>query len=341
MLPGQAVKIMDNDRFAEAKDELDDGALRFEVSDSDVGERIDRFLSSKDLSRSLAVKLIESGDVTVGGKTVNKNYKLRTGDTVEVIFPEPTCDEAVPEDIPLNVVFEDGDIVVVNKPKGMIVHPATGIYSGTLVNALLYHCGDSLSGIGGVIRPGIVHRIDKDTSGLLVVAKNDDAHLSLSEQLKTHDVSRIYHALVIGNIKEDSGTIDRPIGRHPSDRKKMAVVTDPSRQAREAITHFEVIERFQLPTGRFTYVICKLETGRTHQIRVHMSSIGHPLVGDTVYGGGNTKFEATNKAIISGQCLHAKELELTHPRTAKKMQFESDLPEYFVELLEKLRKQSI
>ena len=332
---------MDNDRFAEAKDELDDGALRFEVSDSDVGERIDRFLSSKDLSRSLAVKLIESGDVTVGGKTVNKNYKLRTGDTVEVIFPEPTCDEAVPEDIPLDVVFEDGDIVVVNKPKGMIVHPATGIYSGTLVNALLYHCGDSLSGIGGVIRPGIVHRIDKDTSGLLVVAKNDDAHLSLSEQLKTHDVSRIYHALVIGNIKEDSGTIDRPIGRHPSDRKKMAVVTDPSRQAREAITHFEVIERFQLPTGRFTYVICKLETGRTHQIRVHMSSVGHPLVGDTVYGGGNTKFEATNKAIISGQCLHARELELTHPRTAKKMQFESDLPEYFVELLEKLRKQSI
>ena len=336
------VKMMENDKFVDEKDELDDRVLRLEVTDGDVGERIDRYLTSAaDLSRSLAVKLIESGDVTVGGRAVNKNYKLRAGDSLEIVFPEPVSDEAVPENIPLDVVYEDGDIVVINKPKGMIVHPATGIYTGTLVNALLYHCGDSLSGIGGVIRPGIVHRIDKDTSGLLVVAKNDEAHLSLSEQLKTHEVSRVYHAIVIGNIKEDSGTVDRPIGRHPQDRKKMAVITDPARQAREAVTHFEVIERFQLPTGRFTYVKCKLETGRTHQIRVHMSSIGHPLVGDIVYGGGNTKFEATNKALISGQCLHARVLELTHPQTQEKMQFESPLPPYFEELLDKLRKQSI
>ena len=323
-------------------EESEADVLSLSVSDGDVGERIDRFVTDNaGVSRSLAVKLIESGAVAVSGKKVEKNYKLRGGDTVEIEFPEPSCDEAVAENIPLDVVYEDGDIVVVNKPKGMIVHPATGIYTGTLVNALLYHCGDSLSGIGGVIRPGIVHRIDKDTSGLLVVAKNDEAHLSLSEQLKTHEVSRVYHAIVIGNIKEDKGTIDRPIGRHPVDRKKMAVVTDPMRQARDAVTHFEVLERFETPTGRFTYVKCKLETGRTHQIRVHMASIGHPLVGDTVYGGGNTKFEASNKAIISGQCLHARVLELTHPKTQKKMTFESDLPEYFEILLEKLRKQSI
>ena len=307
-----------------------------------AGERIDKYISDKtSLSRSLVTKLIESGMVSVDGKVIAKNYKLRENDAVEITFPEPETDQALPEDIPLDVIYEDGDIVVVNKPKGMIVHPATGIYTGTLVNALLYHCKDSLSGIGGVIRPGIVHRIDKDTSGLLVVAKNDDAHLALSEQLKTHDVSRIYHAIVIGNIKEDSGTIDRPIGRHPADRKKMAVITDPARQARDAITHFEVIERFQLPTGRFTYVKCKLETGRTHQIRVHMASIGHPLMGDLVYGGGNTKFEATNKSLISGQCLHARVLELTHPKTGEQMKFETPLPVYFEELLEKLRKQSI
>ena len=322
--------------------ELDEGNnLTLSVSDGDVGERIDRFVTSKtEVSRSLAVKLIEGGSVTVRGKAIEKNYKLRAGDAVEIEFPEPVSDEAVAENIPLDVVYEDKDIIVVNKPEGMIVHPATGIYTGTLVNALLYHCGDSLSGIGGVIRPGIVHRIDKDTSGLLVVAKNDDAHISLSAQLKTHDVSRIYHAIVIGNVKNDKGTIDRPIGRHPVDRKKMAVVTDPARQAREAITHYEVVERFETPQGRFTYVKCKLETGRTHQIRVHMSSIGHPLVGDTVYGGGNTKFEANNKSIINGQALHAKCLELTHPKTEELMRFECSLPEYFESLLEKLRKQS-
>ncbi|MBQ8409216.1 MAG: RluA family pseudouridine synthase [Clostridia bacterium] len=331
------------DRSAELQDDADaeNDTVRLSVDSADVGERIDRFVSEKeDCSRALAVKLIENGSITVCGKATVKNYKLRMGDLVQIVYPEPTCDEALPEDIPLDVVYEDGDIIVINKPKGMIVHPATGIYTGTLVNALLYHCKDSLSGIGGVIRPGIVHRIDKDTSGLLVVAKNDEAHLCLSEQLKTHEVSRVYHAIAIGNIKEDKGTVDRPIGRHPADRKKMAVVTDPARQAREAITHFEVMERFEIPTGRFTYVKCKLETGRTHQIRVHLSSVGHPLMGDLVYGGGNTKFEASSKELISGQCLHAKELELTHPRTGEKMRFSTELPREFTELLEKLRKQS-
>ena len=223
----------------------------------------------------------------------------------------------------------------------MVVHPAPGVYSGTLVNALLHHCNGSLSGIGGVIRPGIVHRIDKDTSGLLVVAKNDAAHMHLSEQLKTHDVSRIYHAIVLGNIKEDSGTINKPIGRHPVDRKKMAIVTDPTRKAREAITHFEVLERFATREGRFTYVKCKLETGRTHQIRVHMSSIGHALLGDEIYGGGNSKFEATNRSLISGQCLHAKCLELTHPTTEQKMTFECELPSEMTAILEKMRKNTI
>ncbi|MBE6584276.1 MAG: RluA family pseudouridine synthase, partial [Ruminococcaceae bacterium] len=217
----------------------------------------------------------------------------------------------------------------------------TGIYTGTLVYALLYHCGNSLSGIGGVIRPGIVHRIDKDTSGLLVVAKNDEAHARLSDQLKTHDVSRVYHAIVAGNVKDDKGTVDRPIGRHMTDRKKMAVLLDPTAHARQAITHYEVLERFTLPTGRFTYIKCKLETGRTHQIRVHMASIGHALVGDEVYGGGKTKFEACNKALIHGQCLHAAQLELTHPKTLQKMTFSAPLPQNFEELLQKLRAQNV
>ena len=318
--------------------DIDNSAL-FEVEEEYIGERIDKFLVDKtSLSRSSAAKLLEGGSVTVKGKAVAKNYKLRGGDSVEVIFPEPEADEALPEDIPLDIIYEDGDIIVVNKPKGMIVHPATGIYTGTLVNALLYHCRDSLSGIGGVVRPGIVHRIDKDTSGLLVVAKNDEAHLSLSEQLKTHTVSRVYHAIAVGNVKDDAGTVNKPIGRHPTDRKKMAIVTDPSRTAREAITHFEVIERYATPTGRFTYIKCRLETGRTHQIRVHMASIGHPLLGDGVYGGQGTKFETTSSAIISGQCLHAKELELIHPRTRELMRFECDLPENFAAVIEKLGK---
>lgn len=312
------------------------------VADESVGERLDKFVSeSEDISRSMAAKLIEDGNITVSGKAVNKNYKLRRCDTVEIDYPEPEPCEAVAENIPLDVVYEDGDIIVINKPEGMIVHPATGIYTGTLVNALLYHCGESLSGIGGVARPGIVHRIDKDTSGLLVVAKNDEAHAHLSAQIKVHDVSRVYYAIVTGNIKDDAGTIDKPIGRHPTDRKKMAVILDPARRAREAITHYEVIERFTLPAGRFTLVKCRLETGRTHQIRVHMASIGHALVGDEVYGGGKTKFEATNKALIHGQCLHAAQLELTHPRTLEKMTFSAPFPDNFEKLLEKLQTQNI
>lgn len=307
-----------------------------------AGERLDRFVCDNTaLSRSAAVKLIENGRVLVNGAPVSKNYKMRLSDRVSVDIPEPELCEAEPENIPLDVVYEDGDIIVVNKPKGMIVHPATGIYTGTLVNALLYHCRGSLSGVGGVIRPGIVHRIDKDTSGLLVVAKNDEAHLGLSEQLKTHAVSRVYHAIAVGNIRDDAGTVSKPIGRHPTDRKKMAAVTDPSRQAREAITHYEVMERYAIPTGRFTYVRCKLETGRTHQIRVHLSSIGHPLLGDVVYGGGGTKFESEAKGLILGQCLHAKELELIHPKTGEKMHFECELPEPFAAVLEKLERMSL
>ena len=314
----------------------------FVADDGDVGERLDRFVSDKTgLSRSLVVKLIEDGNIKVGGKAEGKNYKLRRGDAIELVMPAPEPDEAVPEDIPLDIIYEDNDIIVINKPSGMVVHPAPGVYSGTLVNALLYHCKGSLSGIGGVIRPGIVHRIDKDTSGLLVVAKNDAAHISLSEQLKTHDVSRIYHAIVLGNIKEDSGTINKPIGRHPVDRKRMAIVTDPTRKSRDSVTHFEVLERFAPPEGRFTYVKCRLETGRTHQIRVHMSSIGHPLLGDGVYGGGNSKFEANNHALISGQCLHAKCLELTHPQTREKMMFECELPTQMTEILKKMRKNTV
>lgn len=327
-----------NDVKLDLELESDDSSERivnFTLSESD---RADKFISThENISRSLAVKLIESGDVTVNGKPIDKKDKLKSGDVVEITYPEPTPDRAEPEDIPLDVVYEDSDIIVINKPEGMIVHPATNIYTGTLVNALLYHCKDSLSGIGGVARPGIVHRIDKDTSGLLVVAKNDDSHISLAEQMKVHGVSRVYHAIVIGNIKEDSGTINKPIGRHPADRKKMAVITNPDIKSREAITHFTVKERFCVGGQRFTYIECKLETGRTHQIRVHMSSIGHALVGDSVYGGGNTKFEAQNKSLIHGQCLHAKHLELTHPRTGERMSFESELPENFSALLEKLR----
>ena len=313
-----------------------------DVPSEAMGDRIDKFVSeSEQISRAMAAKLIEDGSVTVCGKKSSKNYKLRAGDVIEIMYPEPEPCEAVAENIPLDVVYEDGDIIVINKPEGMIVHPATGIYTGTLVNALLYHCGESLSGIGGVARPGIGHRIDKDTSGLLVVAKNDEAHAHLSAQIKVHDVSRVYYAIVTGNIKDDAGTIDKPIGRHPTDRKKMAVILDPSRRAKEAITHYEVIERFTLPAGRFTLVKCRLETGRTHQIRVHMASIGHALVGDEVYGGGKTKFEATNKALIHGQCLHAAQLELTHPRTPRKMSFSAPLPQNFEELLQKLRAQSV
>lgn len=301
----------------------------------DAGKRIDAFVAdSTELTRSAAAKLVESGDITVLGKEVAKNYKLRAGDVVEIELPEPISDKAEPENIPLDVVYEDDDIIVVNKPSGMVVHPAAGNPSGTLVNALLYHCKGSLSGIGGVVRPGIVHRIDKDTSGLLVVAKNDEAHNSLAAQLKTHTVSRVYYAVVIGSFSEEAGTVDAPIGRHPTDRKKMAVLKAGQGTSREAVTHYTTLEKY----SGFSLVRCQLETGRTHQIRVHMSYKGHPLLGDSVYGGNKTKFEAANKSLISGQCLHAKELRLIHPRTGQLMHFECELPEEMKKIIEKLEK---
>lgn len=316
-------------------DEAENGQLNiFSVSDSDVSKRLDVFVGEKTLlSRSAAARLIDEERVTVNGKKAAKNLKLSVNDTVEVEIPEAEPCEALPENIPLDVIYEDDDIIVVCKPQGMVVHPAAGNSTGTLVNALLYHCGDSLSGIGGVVRPGIVHRIDKDTGGLLVVAKNDEAHISLSEQLKVHEVSRIYTAIAIGNFKEDSGTVDAPIGRHPTDRKKMAIIRSADKKSRNAVTHWSVLERF----GRFTLVRCQLETGRTHQIRVHMASLGHSLLGDTVYGGAGTDFEAKNRALIKGQCLFAAELHLTHPRTRERMIFHAPLPENFVATIEKLR----
>ena len=308
------------------------------VLEDDACKRIDAFISEKtDMTRSAVAKIIEGGGVTVFSKQVAKNYKVRALDEIEVDLPEIEPYEAEAENIPLDVIYEDNDIIVVNKPSGMVVHPAAGNYRGTLVNALLYHCKGSLSGIGGVARPGIVHRIDKDTSGLLVVAKNDEAHLSLSSQLKVHGVSRIYYAIVIGNFSCDEGTVDAPIGRHPSDRKKMAVIKDGRGTAREAVTHFRVVERYR----GFSLVRCELETGRTHQIRVHMAYKGHPILGDAVYGGNKTSFEASNKSLISGQCLHAKELTLTHPKTKEEMYFESELPLEMKKIIEKLKKASI
>lgn len=297
------------------------------------GIRLDIYVSEAyNITRSAAQKLIENGFVTVNGAQKAKNYKLTERDEVEIDFPEPVPDEAVSEDIPLDIVYEDDDLIVVNKPKGMVVHPAAGNYTGTLVNALLYHCKDGLSGINGVIRPGIVHRIDKDTSGLLVVAKNDEAHNSLAMQIKEHKADRVYRAVVIGNPKNDEGTIDKPIGRHPVDRKKMAVVAG----GREAVTHYKVIERYK----GFAYCEMRLETGRTHQIRVHMASIGHPLLGDTVYGGGNTQFEKKHPWIFkgdnAGQALFAKTLGFNHPRTGEYMTFDAKIPRWLVSILEML-----
>ncbi len=312
-------------------------AERFEVTvpAEQKGERLDRFLSAQmDVTRSAVERLLSEGAVSVLGGDAVKNYRLRGGETVTVILEDPAPAEAQPENIPLDIVYEDDDIIVVNKPQGMVVHPAAGNESGTLVNALLYHCGDSLSGVGGVVRPGIVHRIDKDTSGLLVVAKNDFAHNALSEQLKTHTVSRLYHAITVGNLREDTGTVNKPIARHPVDRKRMAIAK--AGDGREAITHYEVMERF----GAFAYVRCRLETGRTHQIRVHMASLGHPLLGDPVYGGDGTQFQSRHKALFAGQCLHAAELRLIHPRTAREMSFSAPLPANFDTVLALLRKES-
>ena len=308
--------------------ELDGASLLLNATADDAGKRLDQFAAqSGELTRSALTRLIESGAVTVNGKSVAKNYRVREGDSVEIALPEPEPCEAIPEDIPLDVIYEDDDLIVVNKPVGMVVHPAAGNPNGTLVNALLHHCGNSLSGIGGVIRPGIVHRIDKDTSGLLVVAKNDDAHLTLSAQLKGHHIRRTYYAVAIGNFKEDRGTVDAPIGRHPVDRKRMAVIRNESIRSRDAVTHWQVLARGEADGQCFTLVRCELETGRTHQIRVHMASIGHPLLGDPIYGGANTKFESRHRAWINGQCLHAKELTFTHPRTGKEVHFVSALPD--------------
>ena len=295
------------------------------VSNEFSGVRIDKFLAENIdfLTRSMISKLIENGNVFVFDKIAQKSYKCKAGDEISVNVPKPRVLETKAENIPLDIVYEDGDLLVVNKPKGMVVHPAPGNYEGTLVNALLYHCGNSLSGINGVIRPGIVHRIDKDTSGLLIVAKNDFSHLHLAQQIKEHSFYRAYQAVVYGNIKEDKGTVNEPIGRSPKDRKRMAVVY---KNSRNAITHYEVLKRF----GNFTHIKCILETGRTHQIRVHMAFIGHPLVGDTVYGLKKQKI--TN----NGQVLHAKTLGFIHPTKKEYIEFNSDLPKEYKEILKKL-----
>lgn len=298
---------------------------RHELICADNEIRIDKYLSQTELglSRSAAASLIEAENVLVNGKAVNKKHKLMQGDIISVSVPDPVEYEAKAENIPLDIVYEDDYLLVVNKPKGMVVHPAAGNYEGTLVNALLYHCKDSLSGINGVMRPGIVHRIDKDTSGLLIVAKNDFSHALLAEQIKEHSFTREYEAVVFGNLKDDSGTVDAPIGRNPNDRKKMCVT---QKNSKNAVTHWEVLERFK----SYTYIKCKLETGRTHQIRVHMAYIGHPVAGDPVYG---VKKEKTG---FEGQCLHARKIGFVHPSSGKYMEFESDLPEYFKNFLKKL-----
>ena len=289
-------------------------------------ERLDSFLATalEDVTRSAAQRLIEEGRVTVNGKTMAKSCKLTGQEVIEVDLPEPEAIEAVPQDIPLDVVYEDEDVIVVNKPVGLVVHPAPGHPDGTLVNALLYHCGDSLSGIGGQLRPGIVHRIDRDTSGLIIAAKNDFAHQGLAAQLQDHTLARTYEAVVIGNLRQDTGTIDAPIGRHHTDRKRMAVTPHGGRNA---VTHYEVLERYQ----GYTYVRCKLETGRTHQIRVHMAHIGHPIYGDTVYGA---KKPAPG---MTGQCLHAVGLRFIHPRTGEPVELRCSLNDEFQTLLRKLR----
>lgn len=294
--------------------------------ENEEGKRIDRYLTEEleDRSRSYLQKLIKEGYIKVNGKPVKSNYRLVLGDRVDVTLPEAEEPDIAAENIPLDILYEDQDIIIVNKPKQMVVHPAPGHYSGTLVNALMYHCGRELSGINGTMRPGIVHRIDMDTTGSLIVCKNDIAHQSLSEQLKDHSINRIYEAIVHGNIKEDNGTVNTPIGRHPTERKKMST---HAKNGKTAITHYRVLERF----GDYTYIQCKLETGRTHQIRVHMASIGHPLLGDAVYGPKKCPFSG-----LIGQTLHAKTLGIIHPRTGEYLEINAPLPEYFIKLLDKL-----
>lgn len=299
----------------------------FFTVENEEGERIDRYLAGEveDKSRSYLQKLIKDGYVKVNDKPVKANYRLVLGDRVEVVFPDISEPEIMAEDIPLDILYEDKDIIIVNKPKQMVVHPAPGHYTGTLVNALMYHCGSELSGINGAHRPGIVHRIDMDTTGSLIVCKNDMAHRSLSEQLKNHSINRVYEAVVHGNIKENEGTVNAPIGRHPTDRKKMST---HAKNARTAVTHYKVLKRF----GDYTYIQCRLETGRTHQIRVHMASIGHPIVGDSVYGPKKCPFPK-----LTGQTLHAKTLGIIHPGTEEYLEVQAPLPPYFVELLNKIK----
>ena len=291
------------------------------------GERADQFLARAvpNLTRSAAQRLLEEGAVTLNGAPLKKNDRTQAGDRLAVSLPEPQPLDVLPQEIPLQVVYEDQDVIVVDKPVGMVVHPAPGHPDGTLVNALLYHCGKSLSGINGVLRPGIVHRIDRDTSGLLIAAKNDAAHLALAEQLQDHSLYREYEAVVVGGLREDQGTVDAPIARHPVDRKRMAV---DRRQGRRAVTHWTVLSRF----SGYTHVQCRLETGRTHQIRVHMASIGHPVLGDTVYGAKKPY------PGLAGQCLHARRLSFLHPRTGERVTVECPLPDYFTAILQKLER---
>lgn len=295
------------------------------ITAEESGERIDALLARTlpFLSRSQVQKLLEQGMVTMNGRELKKNFRCSAGESYELLLPEPDDLPLIPQDIPLDVVYEDGDLIVINKPRGLVVHPAPGHPDGTLVNALLYHCGDSLSGIGGQRRPGIVHRIDKDTSGLLIVAKNDFAHQGLSAQLADHSLCREYEALVRGNFKQDSGTIDKPIGRHPIDRKRMAV-TD--KNSKPAVTHWQLLASYR----GYSHILCRLETGRTHQIRVHMASIGHPLLGDFTYGA------PTPEKGLEGQCLHARRLRFVHPRTGEHVLLETELPAYFTDVLARL-----
>lgn len=301
--------------------------MKFVVPGECAGTRIDSWLAEQveGLTRSAAQNLLAEQAVSMNGKPVKKNYKLVGGESLTVTMPELREVNITAEDIPLDIVYEDADIVVVNKPRGMVVHPAAGHWTGTLVNALMFHCGDSLSGINGEHRPGIVHRIDKDTSGLLVVAKNDSAHQSLAAQIAAHTAYRGYEAIVVGSPREEQGTVDKPIARHKTDRKRMAIVEG----GREAITHYTVIKRYR----GYTHMAFQLETGRTHQIRVHMAAIGHPIIGDPVYGLKKDRFSN-----IGGQCLHAAKLTLTHPRTGERMTFSAPLPEYFTEILGKLER---